>query len=191
MTFQDAATVSQSQLTDEFFYFFLRVRKERVRKTVKRIRDQFPQETKEQLARRLISSKTQLSAISGTITHLPMLIPGIGQALQLLGFVSGASMITRMHLYLILEIALIYEKDIDDEARIAEMAAVVAAVGIGTATPLIARFLELSPLVTLPTAAISAAAVTQLIGEIAIKTHQDQRSEHLSESLQSELELLQ
>jgi hypothetical protein len=158
---------AQSQFTDDLLYFFLRVRKERVRKVVRRLRDQYADETEEQLARRLIASKTQLSAMGGPLTHLPMLIPGIGQALQLLGLVGGTSMMTRMHLSLILEIALLYGKDIDDKARVPEM----AAVGIGTAAPFLVRVLELNPLYALPAAAISAAAVTQIVGESAIKLY--------------------
>jgi hypothetical protein len=100
------AVALQSQFTDDFLYFFLRLRKDRVRKVVNRIRSQYPDETPEQLAQRAISDKTQLSFIGGTLTHLPLLIPGIGPALGLLGFVGGTSMMTRMHLYLILEIAL-------------------------------------------------------------------------------------
>jgi hypothetical protein len=163
----------QSQLTDEFLYYFLRVRKERVRKVVKRVRDEYPAETPEQLARRLIASKTQLSVIGGTLTHLPMLIPGIGQALQFLGFVSGTSMMTRMHLYLVLEIALLYGKDIEETARVSEMAAVAAAVGLGTAAPLLVRVLNLNPLYALPAAAVSSAAVTQTVGESAIRLYKE------------------
>jgi hypothetical protein len=164
----------QSQLTDEFLYFFLRVRKDRVRKVVKRTRDLYPGETTEQLARRLISSKSRLSFVGGTLTHLPMLIPGVGQVFQLLGFVGGASMMTRMHLYLILEIALLFGKDIEDEARIREMVAVVAAVGLGMAAPFIVKILDLNPLYALPAAAFSAGTVTQIIGEAAIKLYNEE-----------------
>jgi hypothetical protein len=49
---------------------------------------------------------------------------------EFLGFVGGTAAITRMHLYLILEIALLYGMDIDDEARVPEMIAVVAATSL-------------------------------------------------------------
>jgi hypothetical protein len=166
---EPAAIEVQSQFTDEFLYFFLRMRKERVRKVVQRVRSQYPDEGPEQLARRLISSKSQLSFIGGTLVHLPMLLPGIGQALKLLGMVGGASMLTRMHLYLIFEIALLYGKDIDEEARIPEVVAVVTAVGLGMSAPFLVQALELNPLYALPVAALSATAVTQLIGESALK----------------------
>lgn len=164
-----AAIQVQSQFTDEFLYFFLRMRKERVRKVVQRVRSQYPDEGLEQLARRLISSKSQLSFIGGTLIQVPMLLPGIGQALKLLGMVGGASMLTRMHLYLIFEIALLYGKDIDEQARIPEVAAVVAAVGLGMSAPFLVQVLELNPLYSLPVAGLSATAVTQLVGESAIR----------------------
>jgi len=167
----------QSQFTDEFLYFFLRVRKNRVRKVVERLLDEYPDETPEQLAHRLIASKTQLSFIGGTLTHLPMLIPGVGQAFKLLGFVGGTSMMTRMHLYLILEIALLYGKDIEDKARVSEMAAVVAMVGLGAAAPFLVRVLDLNPLYAIPAAALSASAVTQIVGESAIRMYEKEEAE--------------
>jgi uncharacterized protein (DUF697 family) len=163
----------QSQLTEDFFYFFLRLRKERVRKVVQRLGAQYPDESPEQLSRRLISSQSTLSFLGGGILHLPMLLPGIGQAWKLLGFVGGASVLTRMHLYLILEIALLFGKDIDDQARVSEMTAVVAAVGVGSAAPFLVRVLELNPPYALPSAAFSAVAITQLIGESAIRLYKD------------------
>lgn len=163
----------QSQFTDDFFYFFLRVRKERVRKVVQRLRTQYPDESPEELARRLISSQSALSFLGGSLLQLPMLLPGIGQAWKLLGFVGGTSVLTRMHLYLILEIALLFGKDIDDQARVPEMSAVVAAVGVGASAPFLVSVLELNPLYALPAAALSSATVTQLVGESAIRLYRD------------------
>ena len=96
-------SVSQQDiLTDQFLYFFLRVRKNRIRKMIEAIDASHPEEGAEQKARRLIDAQTSLSFLGGALMHLPMLIPGLGQTLQLLGVVGGASVITRMHLYLIL-----------------------------------------------------------------------------------------
>jgi len=111
----------QSVLTDKFFYFFLRLRKNQVRKVVDSINTRFPEETLDQRARRLIEAQTSLSFLGGALVQLPMLIPGLGLALGLMGFVGGASALTRMHLYLILEIAHLYGKNIDDQARVPEM----------------------------------------------------------------------
>ena len=161
----------QGMMTEDFFYFFLRLRKERIRKTVKACRARYPDETPEGLARQLIASSSALSFMGGTLMHVPMLIPGIGQALKLLGLVGGASALTRMHLYLILEIALVYGKDIDAQERVPEMAAVVAATGLAASAPLLIHVLELNPLYALPTAGLAATAVTQSIGESAIRLY--------------------
>jgi hypothetical protein len=160
---------SQSILTEKFFYFFLRMRKVHVRKMVNSLNARYPQETVEQRARRLIEVQTSLSFLGGTLLQVPMLIPGLGQALQLLGLVGGAAVLTRMHLYLILEIALLYGQDIDDQARVPEMVAVVAATGLAAGVPFLAQALELNPLVALPAGGLTAAGVARLIGESAIR----------------------
>jgi hypothetical protein len=98
-------------MTDAFFYFFLRLRKDRIRKVVADSNARFPEESEEQRARRLIEDQTQLSLLRGLILDLPTMIPGVGQALKILGFVGGTSALVRMHLYLILQIALLYGKD--------------------------------------------------------------------------------
>lgn len=163
------ASKTQSLATENFFYFFLRLSKSEIRRTVQALRALYPDETPEQLARRIIESYASVSFLGGALMHLPLLLPGIGQALQLLGFVGGASALTRMHLYLILEIALAYGKDIDDEARVPEMIAVVAATGLAAGTPLALQALNLSPLLGLPASGLTAAAVARLIGETAIQ----------------------
>jgi hypothetical protein len=163
----------QSILAEEFFYFFLRLRKGRVRQVAAAVKCRFPDETPEQQARRLISAQSQLSFLGGAILHLPMLIPGLGQALRLLGVVGGGACLTRMHLYLILEIALLYGKDIDDQARVPEMAAVVAGTGLAVAAPVLMNALDLNPLVSLPAAGLTASAVAQLVGEGAIRLYRD------------------
>ncbi len=159
----------QSVLTDNFFYFFLSLRKNRIEKVVEAINARFPEETREQRARRLISSQTPLSFLGGALTELPMLIPGLGQALRLMGLVGGTSVLIRMHLYLILEIALLYGKDINDEARVPEMVAVVMATGLAAGAPLLIRTLGANPLWALPAGGLTCATAAQLIGESAIR----------------------
>jgi uncharacterized protein (DUF697 family) len=159
----------QGILMDQFLYFFFRVRKNRIRKVVEALHASQPQESTEQKARRLIAAQASLSFLGGTLMHLPMLIPGFGQALQLLGLVGGASVITRMHLYLILEIALLYGKDIDDPERVPEMVAVVAATGLVAGAPLLAGALDINPLIALPVAGAAASAISGAIGEGAIR----------------------
>jgi len=116
-----------------------------------------------------IETQTSLSFLGGALVHLPMLIPGLGLALGLLGFVGGASALTRMHLYLILEIAHLYGKDIDDQARVPEMVSVVLATGLAAGAPLLVQALEVNPLWALPAGGLTSATVAKLIGESAIR----------------------
>lgn len=159
----------QSRLTDDFLYFFLRLRKDRIRKVVADINVRHPEEAVEQKARRLIDAQTQLSLLGGLILDLPAMIPVIGHGLKILGFVGGTSALVRMHLYLILEIALLYGKDIDDEARVPEMAAVVAGTGVAVGAPFMADALGFHPLVSMATGAVAALTASRLIGESAIR----------------------
>ena len=161
----------QSQLTDDFFYFFLRLRKDRIRKVVKLLQERCQGETPEQLARRLVASQRQLSFLGGALLHLPMLFPGLGNAVQGLGAAGGAAVLTRMHLYLILEIALLYGMDIEDQERVSEMVQVVLATGLVAGAPFLLEIFGWNPLLAMPTAALSAATVAQLIGEQAISLY--------------------
>ena len=79
----------QSRLTDDFLYFFLRLRKDRMRKVVADINQRYPEEALEQRARRLIDAQTQLSLLGGLILDLPTMIPVIGHAMKDSGFCGG------------------------------------------------------------------------------------------------------
>ena len=160
----------QSLVADDFFYFFLRLRKVRIRSVVERVRRLYPGESPAQHARRLIDSSALLSLAAGTVFHVPGMIPGAAAVYRGLGFVAGASVLTRMQLYLILEIALLHGKDIDDAARVPELIAVVTAAGAGmAASPLLVEVLEFHPLLGLALGGATATALTRLIGEAAIK----------------------
>ncbi|MDR3568528.1 MAG: hypothetical protein P4L43_10920 [Syntrophobacteraceae bacterium] len=161
----------QSILADQFFYFFLRLRKDRIRKVVDAVNARYPDESTEQKARRLISAQTPLSFLGGTLMHLPGLIPGLGYAFEFLGVVGGTSVLTRMHLYLILEIAHLYGKNIDDEARVPEMLSVVAATGLAAGVSLLSGALDIHALLPLPVGGITAASAAGLIGEQAIRLY--------------------
>lgn len=169
MSTELALSKRQSRMTDDFFYFFLRLRKDRIRKVVADINARFPEEPVEQRARRLITDQTQLSLLGGLILDLPTMIPGIGQALKVLGFVGGTSALVRMHLYLILQIALLYGKDIDDQARVPEMLAVVAGTSLAVGAPFLAEVLGLHPLLSMVTGSLAALSMSRLIGESAIR----------------------
>lgn len=173
----EKAVHQENLLVDQFLYFFLRVRKSRIRKVVDAVNESFPEETVEERARRLIDAQTSLSFLGGSLLHLPMLIPGLGQTLQLLGLVGGASVITRMHLYLILEIALLHGRDIEDAARVPEMAAVVAATGLAVSVPLVVHLLDVHPLYSLPAAGLASSCVSKMLGEAAIRFYSEGRDE--------------
>ena len=112
--------------------------------------------------------------------NLPTLVPGLGQALKILGVVGGASVLTRMHLYLIMEIALLYGKDIEDQARVPEMVAVVLASGLGAGASFLVQALQLNPLWALPVGGLTAASVAQMIGESAIRFYSGEATDALA-----------
>jgi len=156
--------------TEEFFYFFLRMRKGEVRRIVSLLRARYPDEGPEQLAERLIASKSRLALLGGALVNLPTLMPGIGESLKLAGVVGAASMLTRMNLYLINEIALVFGEDIDDTARIGDMMAVVGATAISSAAPgVVGKYWGLSPWTLLPVGALSSVVASDLIGRAAIR----------------------
>jgi hypothetical protein len=160
----------QSITTEEFFYFFLRMRKGEVRRVVGMLQTRYPEESPEQLSQRLIVSKSRLALLAGALVTIPWLLPGVGQTLRLAGVVGAASMLTRMNLYLINEIALAFGENIDDNARVQDMMAVVGATALASATPgIIAKSLGLDPWFQFPAGALSSAWVTRLIGQAAIR----------------------
>jgi len=164
-----AETSLQGLATEEFFYFFLRLRKGEIRRVVGALRQHHPTEGPEQLAARLIASKTRLALLGGTFATLSGLWPSVGEALQVAGIVGATSMLTRMNLYLVNEIAFAFGEDIDDTARVGDMIAVVAATAVAIAAPgVVGRSLALAPWLQLSTGALSSAAATELIGRLAI-----------------------
>lgn len=159
----------QCLTTDEFFYFFLRMRKSEVRRINDFLRARYPDESAEQLSKRLIASKWKLALLGGTISHLPALLPTAGPSLKLAGVVGGTSMLTRMNLYLINEIAVAFGEDVEDTARVSDMMAVVGATVASNLAPgYLNQWLGLSPWALLPVGALSSAATTAMIGHAAI-----------------------
>jgi hypothetical protein len=175
----------QSLASDQFFYFFLRLRKGEVRRVVQRVRSLYPKESPEQHARRLILAQCSLSLVGGAILYLPQLFPVIGNVWKMAGFVGGASMLARLNLYLILEIALLYGEDIDDQARVPEMMTVVAASGLSAASPFLVNALDWHPAAAIPASGLTATAVSKLIGESAIAFYKARRATapHLEEGV--------
>jgi len=174
MMHQTAATETlahrrQSLLVEEFFYFFLRLRKNEVRRVVQLMQARHPEEDQRQIARRLIESKSHLSLLGGALLNAPLLMPGLGQALKLTGVVGAGSLLTRMHLHLILEIACLFGEDIDDSARVPEMLAVITATGLGAAAPSVLAAHGMKPMLMMPVGALSMTAITRLVGWSALR----------------------
>jgi hypothetical protein len=172
----------QSLAAEEFFYFFLRLRKNEIRRTVRQLEQQFPDDDPQTRARRLVDAKTGLAALGGGLLSVPGLLPAAGQFLKLAGVVGAASMLTRMHLYLILEIAAVHGEDIDDLARVPEMLAVVAATGMGGAAPQLLAGYRVAPWVSVGAGALSMATVTRLIGLAATRFYATRQAQDAADA---------
>lgn len=173
-----------THIADKFLYFFLGLRKGEIRRRVAALKAHHPDESPEQLARRLITVQTPLSLLGGALLHVPMFIPSVGMPLKILGIAGGTTVMMRMHMSLLLEIALLFDRDIDDIARLKEMAAVIALTGLASGgTPALSRALSLNPYVALLTGATSVSSVSQLIGETAIRYYRIKETEESPSAL--------
>ncbi len=166
----------QSIATDKFFFFFFGLRKGEIRRRVEGLQRAFPNESPGQLARRLVNADTPLSLVSGALLHLPILAPGVGLAVRLLGSAAAATAMAALHVHLMLEIALLFGPDIDDQARVPEMAAIIVASGLTAATPILLRAIGLSPLLAVPAGTVTVAAARRLTVEAAVRYYSKGRS---------------
>ena len=162
-------TQPQGLSIDKFFYFFAGLRKGEIRQRVAALRSDHPDESPEQLARRLVKAHVPLSVMSGLLLHLPMLVPGVGQVFRILGMAGTAAAVMQLQMALILEIALCFGRDIDDRARVTEMVVVMAAAGLTSGTPLLVKALGLQPWLAIPSGTAATTALNQLVGEAAIR----------------------
>lgn len=158
----------QSLAADQFFYFFLRLRKNEIKRVVQRAQSLYPTDSRERLARRLINTQSTLSFMAGALLNVPLLLPGAGNALKFIGIAGGTSIMTRMHLYLILEIAHIYGHDVDDKGRVPEMMAIIASSGLAAGAPWMVQRMAWPQMAAIPVAGLTVAAITQIIGNAAI-----------------------
>ncbi len=154
---------------DKFFFFFFGLRRSLVRERVTELMRDYPDESPEQLARRLIDADTALSLFGGALLHLPMFAPDIGSALRLVGLAAVASPMTGLHIYLILEIALLFGRDIDDPARVPEILAIITASGLTSGTPWLLRSMQLHPLLAVTVGTLTVMAARRLIVEAAVR----------------------
>ncbi len=159
----------QSVTTDKFFYFFMGLRKGEIRRRVAALKERHPEDSPEHLARRLIAAQVPLSILGGALLYLPTMFPGIGPALKILSLAGGEAVMMRMNMALILEIAQAFGRDIDDRARLKEMAAVIAATGLTSAMPFLTTKMNLKRWSAVSTGGAAIMSINELIGEAAIQ----------------------
>jgi hypothetical protein len=155
--------------TEKFFYFFMGLRKGEIRKQVQMMQARYPDEGPGQLARRFVAAQTPLSFLGGALTHLPMLVPALGPPLKLFGIAMGSSVMIRLNMTLLLQIAMLYGHDIDDRARLKEMAVIVAASGLASGTSLLPYVFNLEPRARAALGGASVMTISQLLGMAAIR----------------------
>jgi hypothetical protein len=172
-----------SHAADKFLYFFLGLRKGEIRRRVAALKARHPDEGPEQLARRLIRVQVPLSLLGGALLNVPMFIPAMGLPLKILGMAGATTVMMRMHMALLLEIALLFDRDIDDTARLKEMAAVIALTGLASSTPMLSQALSLKPYYAFITGAMSVSSISELIGETAIRYYRIKRTEETPSAL--------
>ncbi len=155
--------------TEKYFYFFMGLRKGEIRKQVSMMQSRYPDESPRQLARRFVSSQAPLSLLSGALFHAPMFVPTVGPVIKLLGIAVGSSLMIRLNMTLVLQIALLFGHDIDDRARLKELAAIIAATGLATYTSQLPQLAHMQPLQKGVIGGAAVMTASQLIGEAAIQ----------------------
>ena len=164
-TFTDSARWGLA--TEKYFYFFMGLRKGEIRKQVSMMQSRYPDESPQQLARRFVSSQAPLSLFSGALFHAPMFVPTMGPVIKLLGIAVGSSLMMRLNMTLVLQIALLFGYDIDDRARLKELAVIIAATGLATYTSQLPQLADMRPINKGVLGGAAVMTASQLIGEAA------------------------
>jgi hypothetical protein len=164
-----STTAPWSLSTEKFFYFFMGLRKGEIRKQVHMMQRRHPADSPHRLARRFVAAQLPLSLLASLLLHAPLVVPAFGPALKLAGIATGSTVMIRLNMTLLLQIALLYGHDIDDKARLKEMAAIVAASGLASGTSLLPHLSRLKPYYEAILGGASVITVGQLIGEAAIR----------------------
>ncbi len=159
----------QSVTMEKFLYHFLGLRKGEIRRRVKLMKERHPGESPEHLARRMVAGHMPLSLVGAAILHVPMFVPGIGPVIRGLGIAGGAATLMRLHTHLILEIAVLFGRDLDERARLKEIWTVMAIASMSSASPLLIQRFGLRPLIGISTGLSSVSAISEIIGEVAIQ----------------------
>jgi hypothetical protein len=155
--------------TEKFFYFFMGLRKSEIRKQVLMMKERYPDEKPEQLAKRFVASQAPLSILGGALIHLPFLAPALGPPLKLAGIAMGSSVMIRLNMTLLLQIAMLYGHDIDERTRLKEIAVIIAASGLASGTSLLPYVFNLEPRAKALIGGASVITVSQLLGIAAIR----------------------
>jgi uncharacterized protein (DUF697 family) len=145
------------------------LRKGEIRKQVQMMQAQYPDDAPQQMARRFVAAQTPLSLLGGALMHVPMMVPALGPPLKLLGIAMGSSVMMRLNMTLLLQIAMLYGHDIDDRTRLKEMAVIIAASGLASGTSLLPYLSNLEPRTRAVVGGASVMTVSQLLGEVAIR----------------------
>ena len=161
---------------DEVFYFFLGLRKGEIRKQVRMLQERYPDESPRQLARRCITAQWPLSLMGGALLHVPALFPVLGPAIKALGIGTGASVMIRLNMTLLLQMALLYGYDIDSRARLKEMVAIIAASGLNSSSSMFPYLLDLNRYYKALMGGATVMSANQVIGEAALLYYSRGRS---------------
>ena len=117
----------QGMFVEEFLFFFMGLRKCHCRHMVGRFKRKYHGESPEKLAARLVNAQAALSFTAGVLARLQSGMSSGNSTLRMIGIAGRTVILSRMHVSLILKVALIFGKDIDDKARVPEILAVIAA----------------------------------------------------------------
>lgn len=154
---------------EKYFYYFMGLRKGELKKDIAIMKEQYPDDDADQLARRVVNAQVPLSVLGGAVLHVPMLIPGVSPVLKFLGIATGTSVMVILNMTMLLQIALVYGHNIDDRARLKEMLAIITASGVAGSSSLLPVFSTLSLNYRVLAGATTVTTVSQLIGEAAIR----------------------
>jgi hypothetical protein len=146
------------------------LRKNDLRNQVVALRARYPDESAEQLARRLMAAQLPLSLVGSALIHIPTIAPSLGPAFRFMGLASGTTVMIILNMTLAMQIALLYGFDIDDRARLKELLAIVAVTGFASSsTALVPQLADLSPALKALTGGTAVVTTSHLIGETAIR----------------------
>ena len=158
----------QGLSVEKLLYFFLGVRKGDIRLRVERLKHRYPDETPRQLSARVIAAQRPLSLLGGALLGLPALVPATSTPFRLIGLAGAASALAQMHTAMVLEIALIHGFDIDDRARLKDLMVVLAATGLMSAAPDLARRRGLGATLSVVSGTLMVSSMSELIGRSAV-----------------------